>query len=374
MDRPPSRLRDALLRSALTTAMALTSAAATAADAKPLRFSVVSSWAMPYSQLREGLLVGGINYDISQAIGEQLRLPVQYVLVPRLRVDAAAQAGEFDLRCHVNPDWVRGPDNYRWSPPLFELSDALIGHTSAEVPRSIEQIPAGQAVGTVLGFVYPALEERLANGSLKRDDALSVDRMLIKLTLRRSLYGVANLRDIAWYLRGTPDHQIAPWRLILTQAEYRCAVPRAGAIDAGEILAAIERLRASGQIERILARYGGSQVAVVVSSKSAIGQLSRQEVVDLFLGMGRELPDRSLAQLATVTGALRDEFNERVLGKDGAQVKAAWSRLVFGGRGRAPTEFGSPAQARAWIAAHPQAVGVIGVADIDASLRIVYLP
>lgn len=348
--------------------------AALAAEPRPLRFSVVSSWAMPYSLIRDGQLVGGINYDISQAIAEQLRLPVQYVVMPRLRVDAAALAGEFDLRCHINPEWVRGPDDYRWSPSLFELADALIGHTTAEPPKSVEQIPTGQTIGTVLGFIYPALEERFANGSLKRDDTLTVDRMLIKLSLKRSQYGVANLRDVAWYVRGTPDHQIAPWRMVLTQADYRCAVPRASAFEAADILAAIDRIKSSGQIERILAKYGGSQIAVVVSSKSAVTQLSRQEVIDLFLGASRELPNRSIAQLATLTGPPRDEFYDKVLGRDAAQVKAQWSRLVFGGRGRAPTEFGNAATARAWIAANPQAVGVISSGEVDASLRIVYQP
>ena len=51
-----------------------------------LRFSASTSWGMPYAEVRDERLVGGIVFDLTQAIGAALHMPVRYVVLPRKRV------------------------------------------------------------------------------------------------------------------------------------------------------------------------------------------------------------------------------------------------------------------------------------------------
>jgi len=368
-----------LLRLMLCLYLLLPGRPAGAAEPRPLRIAVIPAWGAPYAIFKDGALVGGIDFDLAQAIGEALRLPVQHVLLPRPRVDAAVAAGEIDLRCHLSPEFTRAPEQYLWSSPLLELENVLVGHQTAEALGSLEQLPRGQALGTVLGFVYPGVDERVADGRLRRDDTIAIERSLQKLSLNRVPYAIAEQREVSWYQRANPGHNIAYWRLPLFKAEFRCAVPKSGRGEAGGnggelMLAAIERLRSSGQIERILARYLVSQPVVVSSARSPLARLSRQEVSELYLGQARALPDGSAPQLLASGGALRDEFYARVLERDAAQVKAAWSRLVFSGKGHAPREFADPAQLRAALLANPGAIAYLDASQVDASMKVLYAP
>ena len=347
------------------------------AQAQPrlLRVPAVSSWGPPYGQFRDGQLIGGINYELFAAIAEQMRLTLTPINMPRPRVDAAALAGEFDLRCQLSPDWLKsGADAYHWSPPLFEMQDVLVGHDAIAQPRDIEQLPPGSLVSTVLGFSYPSLEERFQDGRLRREDTVAVDRALRKLSLRRTPYAVANLRDLGWYLRNTPDHAIAPWRIPVARYDYRCAVPKPSRVDAPALFAVLERMKAQGEIDRIVWRHSPPQFALVAQPRSSWQRLSRQEVNDLFTGLNRETPDGRPALLATFNSPARDAFYQQVLEKDAAQLKAQWSRLVFAGRAKAPQDFSDLAAARSWLAASPQGLLLLPAEHLDGSVKVVFSP
>ncbi|WP_271009137.1 substrate-binding periplasmic protein [Paucibacter sp. B51] len=352
----------------------LASAPARSEAGKALRVSAVQSWSAPYAFYRDGALVAGINHDIVQTLAEQLGLTVQTQVLPRTRVDAAVLAGDVDLRCHLSRDWVRNPEAYHWGPPLFELATVLAGHESAVPITALDQLHRGQTIGTVLGFVYPGLEERFNDGRLRRDDTFAVDRNLQKLKLIRSPYIVSDTREIEWHMRNTPGHQFANWRLPITRTEFRCAVPRNGRLDAAMLLAGLERLQASGRIEQIIRNYSPPQPVLVMSAQSSVKLLSQQQVAALFLGETLELPGGGRPVLGSQSGELKHEFYNRVLEKDAAQVKAIWSRMTFSGRGRAPREFGQSAALRAWLLNTPNALAFMDSSGLDPSLKIVYMP
>lgn len=357
---------------ALLLGLLLPTGLALAVEAKPLRLAVVPAWAPPYGMFRDGALVGGISFELAQAIGEAARIPVQHVLLPRPRVDAAVANGEVDMRCHLSTDWVRNPEAYVWTGPLFELVNVVVGHQSAEPLTSLDGVPRGQSIGTVLGFVYPGVEERVADGRLRRDDTIAVERSLQKLSLNRNAYAIAEQREVSWYMRNTPNHALAAWRLPLYRTDYRCALLKGQRSDTAELLAIIERLRSNGSIERILAKYSPLQPVVVTNSRSSLTRLNRQELEDLYTGKTLTLPDGSPAQLLGLGGPLRDEFFAKVLERDAAQVKAAWSKLVFSGKGRAPRELADLSQLRAALAAHPGAIAYLDASQVDASMKVLY--
>lgn len=345
------------------------------AQPRLLRVPAVSSWGPPYGQFRDGQLAGGINYDLFVAVAEQLRLTLAPINMPRPRVDAAALAGEFDLRCQLSPDWIKSSaEAYLWTSPLFEMLDVLVGHDAIAAPRDLDQLPAGSAVSTVLGFSYPTLDERFQDGRLRREDTVAVDRALRKLSLRRTPYAVVNLRDLGWYLRNTPEHNLATWRLPVARYDYRCAVPKLSRVDAPAVIAVLERLKLQGEIDRIVLRHAPPQFALVAALRSAWPRLSRQEVLELFLGQAREAPDGRPVQLASLISPARDAFFQQVLERDAAQLKSQWSRLVFAGRAKGPIEFSDAAAARNWLANNPQALLLLPAEALDGSVKVVFGP
>ena len=60
-----------------------------------------------------------------------------------------------------------------------------------------------------------------------------------------------------------------------------------------------------------------------------------------------------------ITSAVREQFYSKVAGKQAAQVKAAWSRLVFSGKATPPKELGSSADVKKFVAANPDAIGYL---------------
>ncbi|MES2582754.1 MAG: transporter substrate-binding domain-containing protein [Pseudomonadota bacterium] len=226
-----------------------------AQQAEPLRFSASTSWSMPYADVRDERLVGGIVFDLTQAIGAALQVPVRYVVLPRKRIEAAAQASELDVRCYFNPAWTPNPNHYIFSNPLFDASDVLVGATGQSPITELTQLPQGATVGTVLGFLYPALDRRFQDQTLLRDDALEQEKVLFKLGRGRTPYAVVNTRVLGWYKRQSGSDVISDWSLPLERTDFYCGVLKSSTHKPQKVVDAINRLKSNGQIDKILQNY-----------------------------------------------------------------------------------------------------------------------
>lgn len=114
-----------------------------------------------------------------------------------------------------------------------------------------------------------------------------------------------------------------------------------------------------------------AQIAVVAGAKSPAAALSAQQASDLFLGKSGQLPGAGNAVLVDQpeSAAIREQFYSKVTGKSAAQVKAAWSRLVFSGKAQPPKEEPSSAEVKKFVAGNPDAVGYIEKSAVDASVK-----
>lgn len=115
-----------------------------------------------------------------------------------------------------------------------------------------------------------------------------------------------------------------------------------------------------------------SQVAVVVGAKSTASALTADQAAALFLGKSDQLPGVGVALLLDQpeSSAVRDTFYTKVTSKSAAQVKAAWSRLVFSGKATPPKEVGSSAEVKKLVASNQNAVGYIEKSAVDASVKV----
>lgn len=114
-------------------------------------------------------------------------------------------------------------------------------------------------------------------------------------------------------------------------------------------------------------------VVAVVSAKSAITTLSKNQVADIFLGKATRFPDGTQAvPIDLIEGsATRDEFYLRFTGKSAAQLKAHWSKIIFTGRGQPPKAVANSAEIKQLLAANPNAIGYIDREMADASVKVV---
>jgi ABC-type phosphate transport system substrate-binding protein len=115
-----------------------------------------------------------------------------------------------------------------------------------------------------------------------------------------------------------------------------------------------------------------AEVVVVVSAKNPVAVLSKNQVVDIFLGRASRFPDgRPAVPLDLVEGsALRDEFYSDYAGKSPAQLKAHWSKIIFTGRGQPPREVGNGVELKKRLAENPNAIGYIERSLVDGSVKV----
>lgn len=122
-------------------------------------------------------------------------------------------------------------------------------------------------------------------------------------------------------------------------------------------------------------RATAAEVVPVVSAKSTMTTLSKNQVVDIFLGKASRFPDGSQAvPIDQAEGsAARDEFYATYAGKSPAQIKAHWSKIIFTGRGRPPLDVASSAEVKKRIVENPNAIGYIEQNLVDDSVKAVLL-
>lgn len=114
-----------------------------------------------------------------------------------------------------------------------------------------------------------------------------------------------------------------------------------------------------------------ADVVAVVSAKNPVTALSKNQVMDIFLGKTSRFPDGSPAvPIDLVEGAAtRDAFYAGFAGKSPAQIKAHWSKIIFAGRGQPPREVANSVEVKKFIVDNPNAIGYIEQDMVDGSVR-----
>ncbi len=117
-----------------------------------------------------------------------------------------------------------------------------------------------------------------------------------------------------------------------------------------------------------------AQVAVVVSAKSDVATMTADQVSSIFLGKSDKYPNGSTALPIDQPAAspIRVQFYDKVTGKSEAQVKSAWSRLVFSGKGTPPKEIASSAEVKKLVSSNPNTIGYIEKSAVDPSVKVVF--
>lgn len=119
-----------------------------------------------------------------------------------------------------------------------------------------------------------------------------------------------------------------------------------------------------------------AEVVAVVSAKNPISELSKPQIVDIFMGKANRFPDGNPAVPVDQAegSAARDGFYLSVAGKSPAQVKAHWSKIIFTGRGQPPKEMPDGHAVKKYLAQHPNAIGYLERSQVDGSVKVLHRP
>ncbi len=124
-----------------------------------------------------------------------------------------------------------------------------------------------------------------------------------------------------------------------------------------------------------LAHAAHADVVIVAGANSLIGPLSKQQVVEIYLGRQKSLPGgEPVVTCLIASGPVKDEFLSTVLERSDSQARAIWARLVFTGLGGVPRELKDAAEVKKWVTDKPNGIGVIDKAALDKTVKVVFAP
>lgn len=115
------------------------------------------------------------------------------------------------------------------------------------------------------------------------------------------------------------------------------------------------------------------QIAVVVNTHNPVDDVSVQELERLFLGKTSVFANGDQVQLATLDDSA-EVFCSRVLGMTPNQFRRHWIKAVFAGtRSLPPEPFKGAAEVLSFVAANKGAVAIIGLGDVDDSVKVLLI-
>lgn len=105
---------------------------------------------------------------------------------------------------------------------------------------------------------------------------------------------------------------------------------------------------------------------LVVIGHPTASALTKAQVADIYLGKTSsgtlyDLPESS---------DLYASFYEQAAGRNVAQVKSTWARIVFSGQAQAPTQLPDSNAVKRAVAEDPRAIGYIEKSALDSSVKL----
>lgn len=114
-----------------------------------------------------------------------------------------------------------------------------------------------------------------------------------------------------------------------------------------------------------------AELVVITSAQSQTQPLSIEQVERLMLGKDRALPGGGMVQaLDLPRGETRENFYQRIAGRNPYQMAAYWSRMVFTASARPPKEVASEQDMIDQVRQQPGRIGYVDRSAVDARVKI----
>ncbi|MCU0841616.1 MAG: hypothetical protein MUC79_07845 [Thiobacillaceae bacterium] len=133
-------------------------------------------------------------------------------------------------------------------------------------------------------------------------------------------------------------------------------------------------LRLIALLTGMLAVPAHAELVVVVHPDNPVGELRREQVVDLYTGRGTKFPAGNAVILIdhAADSELRAAFYRGLVGKTVAQINAYWARLLFSGRASPPIVLPSVAAVLDAVRKNRDAIAYLDSRDLDGRVKVVF--
>lgn len=117
-----------------------------------------------------------------------------------------------------------------------------------------------------------------------------------------------------------------------------------------------------------------ADLVVVANPNSGIVQLSRDEVVNIYLGRYRRLEGGQAAEPIDLNGEADSKslFYRKLVNKSLAEINAYWARLIFSGKTQPPRQVANTEEALQQVASRQGALAYVERARADRRVAIVF--
>jgi len=111
---------------------------------------------------------------------------------------------------------------------------------------------------------------------------------------------------------------------------------------------------------------------VVIVNPANSANIDEEQIAKIFLGQTKTFSNGSEAMpVDQKEGAVREEFGNKLLKKNPAQLKAQWARQIFTGGAKPPKELGSDDEVLKFVASNPGAIAYIDASKVNKSVKVV---
>lgn len=123
-----------------------------------------------------------------------------------------------------------------------------------------------------------------------------------------------------------------------------------------------------------LSPAAAAEPVVIVHPESGVQSLTRDDVINIFMGRQKRLPS-GIAALPVEQAhptATRARFYQLLVKKDLPDINAYWARLLYSGQAQPPRQADSAEEVLELVAMNRGAIGVLDGARVDRRVRVVF--
>ncbi|HJV79860.1 ABC transporter substrate-binding protein [Noviherbaspirillum sp.] len=171
----------------------------------------------------------GLSYDFIDFLNKKSKGNPSFKIevVSRAQLDKAMAAPDFNgVVAWVNPMWFKDKDKttYLWSGQIMDDANVILSNATKKVEYKDPSSLKGKQFGGILGHNYAGIDELVASGAIKREDAekersnlrkLEAGRIEVTLLPRSTANYLLHEMDLAGKLYVAPTPQSSYTRHVL---------------------------------------------------------------------------------------------------------------------------------------------------------------
>jgi len=125
----------------------------------------------------------------------------------------------------------------------------------------------------------------------------------------------------------------------------------------------------------LISGNASAELAVIANPNSGIDKLSKDEVINIYMGRTRKLPNGLTGMPIDLSNTHHEkmQFYSLLVGKELAEINSYWARLRFSGLGQPPLQVNSMEDAINLVSENKGAIAYIDSKKIDKRVKLILL-